>query len=302
MLEDSVVRGDYMRTYRRTQIVTIVALIIAVVTLGVGFAAFSATLNISSSASVSPSSDSFSVGFNATSDGIMGQEQSISPVFGVGAAQGSTVNFRAGDKSLSDLRVYFSEPNQMIQYDLWITNNGELDAYINKFVFNETPVCIAETGASDDLVQDACEGIELVVQLKGMSINSGDNINCVLGKGSSVDISIQIRYKEGSAYADGPFSVDFGNISIESSTVESTSNLILFTVAGVEYQAEEGMTWSEWVNSQYTDGRYQIDDSNVVRLILSDGTCTIGNGGIIYYIYGDDEILSSNYFLSGCSG
>lgn len=34
-------------------------------------------------------------------------------------------------------------------------------------------------------------------------------------------------------------------------------NLITFTVDGVEYQAEKGMTWEAWVNSDYnTDGFY----------------------------------------------
>jgi hypothetical protein len=28
-------------------------------------------------------------------------------------------------------------------------------------------------------------------------------------------------------------------------------NLITFKIDGSEYQAEEGMTWEEWVNSEY---------------------------------------------------
>lgn len=34
-------------------------------------------------------------------------------------------------------------------------------------------------------------------------------------------------------------------------------SLISFTIDGTEYQAEEGMTWGEWVESEYnTDGCY----------------------------------------------
>lgn len=29
------------------------------------------------------------------------------------------------------------------------------------------------------------------------------------------------------------------------------SSLITFTIDGIEYQAEEGMTWEEWCNSEY---------------------------------------------------
>lgn len=32
---------------------------------------------------------------------------------------------------------------------------------------------------------------------------------------------------------------------------DTSKNLITFTIGGVEYQAEEGMTWEEWVNSEY---------------------------------------------------
>lgn len=38
-------------------------------------------------------------------------------------------------------------------------------------------------------------------------------------------------------------------------TKQGATNLITFTIAGTSYQAEEGMTWGEWVESDYnTDG------------------------------------------------
>ena len=38
------------------------------------------------------------------------------------------------------------------------------------------------------------------------------------------------------------------------------SNLITFIVNGTEYQAEEGMTWGEWVDSEYNVNRdFEID-------------------------------------------
>lgn len=42
--------------------------------------------------------------------------------------------------------------------------------------------------------------------------------------------------------------------------VEGAVTLISFTIAGTEYQAEEGMTWQEWVDSSYntSNGRYFI--------------------------------------------
>lgn len=42
--------------------------------------------------------------------------------------------------------------------------------------------------------------------------------------------------------------------------------LIAFTISGIDYQAEEGMTWSEWVASSYNSGGYTESDGKIMRL------------------------------------
>ena len=44
---------------------------------------------------------------------------------------------------------------------------------------------------------------------------------------------------------------------------ESGGNLITFTIDGTEYQAEEGMTWEEWCNSDYNVNNYEYDEWGV---------------------------------------
>ena len=39
--------------------------------------------------------------------------------------------------------------------------------------------------------------------------------------------------------------------------------LISFTIADIVYQAEEGMTWEEWVNSSYNTSGFIITDSRI---------------------------------------
>ena len=39
--------------------------------------------------------------------------------------------------------------------------------------------------------------------------------------------------------------------------------IITFTIDGVEYQAEEGMTWGEWVDSEYNTDSYYIENTYV---------------------------------------
>jgi hypothetical protein len=41
--------------------------------------------------------------------------------------------------------------------------------------------------------------------------------------------------------------------------------LITFTIAGTPYQAEEGMTWEQWVNSDYNNGDFDIRSNAVHR-------------------------------------
>lgn len=48
------------------------------------------------------------------------------------------------------------------------------------------------------------------------------------------------------------------------SVVEPTPTLISFTIAGTSYQAEEGMTWGEWVASSYNTAEYIIMYGNQV--------------------------------------
>lgn len=59
-------------------------------------------------------------------------------------------------------------------------------------------------------------------------------------------------------------------------TVSGAVSLISFTIDGTSYQAEEGMTWGEWVESDYNTGPWvasggYITDGGMVK-ILKDGS------------------------------
>lgn len=52
-------------------------------------------------------------------------------------------------------------------------------------------------------------------------------------------------------------------------TVEK-KNLIAFTIGSVSYEAEDGMTWSEWVNSTYNSCGVYISDNHVYQSDYSE--------------------------------
>ena len=79
-------------------ILSIIALVIAIVGMSLGFAAFSATLNISSSASVTPDSGSFYLGFYPSTTSTL-DDALIAPTTS-GGATGSSVTLSSGSTTI----------------------------------------------------------------------------------------------------------------------------------------------------------------------------------------------------------
>ena len=68
------------------------------------------------------------------------------------------------------------------------------------------------------------------------------------------------------------------------------ATLISFTIDGTSYQAEDGMTWAQWVNSSYNTGGFTV---NV-------GDNTIRNGTNYLYTSSNMQLVSSsNTVISG---
>lgn len=58
------------------------------------------------------------------------------------------------------------------------------------------------------------------------------------------------------------------------------NDLITFTIDGTEYQAESGMTWGEWVESDYNTGGYSIGYADgIYGFVVNEGAGTVVNVG-----------------------
>lgn len=76
--------------------------------------------------------------------------------------------------------------------------------------------------------------------------------------------------------------------------VEEVAQIISFTVDSTSYQAEEGMTWAEWVSSEYNTGGFYIDSSSgepYVFFSVSGRTAAVEDSNYMY-ITGNDIIVS----------
>ena len=77
------------------------------------------------------------------------------------------------------------------------------------------------------------------------------------------DIADVIREKTGET--DSILADDFPDVIRERLQVIPQVTLISFTIAGTSYQAEEGMTWEQWVNSDYNTIGATIQNNLVVN-------------------------------------
>lgn len=75
---------------------------------------------------------------------------------------------------------------------------------------------------------------------------------------------------------------------------EDSGNLITFTIDGTEYQAEEGMTWEEWINSEYNiDMTFGIDEFEGTSIM--NGSMYIGT--LTEYVESSDLIIANYEYI-----
>lgn len=219
-----------MNRNRQTKLIAIIALTLSVCGMTLGFAAFSATLTISSSATVNPNTEDFKIVTSASKTDINVTE--ITPTLEGGAT--ATTAVITNGNTISNIQANFTNPGQVVTYNIFSHNIGKYVVYLNSLLF--LPIegeevkkkCIAETGTSQELVDLACEGISIKVGLihsrYGVDVLLKDDI--ILPKNHDIQINeivegnIIIEYAEGSELADGPFSIQFGDIEFNFSTQE----------------------------------------------------------------------------------
>ena len=69
--------------------------------------------------------------------------------------------------------------------------------------------------------------------------------------------------------------------------------LISFTIDGTSYQAEEGMTWGDWVNSEYDNDEFSVDINAVKK-----GSSFVSNGGS-NIVYTNNQITANAAYVLG---
>ena len=285
---------------KNKQVITMITLIIAIVGLSIGFAAFSNTLNISSSASVTPDANTFDVVFSSSSNSVA--TNSVVPTLNAAATSANinTTNATISGRTISNLSAEFTAPGQSVTYsgNLYVYNAGQLQAQLAGIVFNEAEEnygsykkCTAATKdsnnqdiplseqATQSLVDAACTGIDISVVV-GSSSASPEDLDKTLGNQiinsrEGLPVSITISYN--GAYVDGPMDVKIGSIQI---TATSAINSSLVNV-------------NPWKNRGLTSSYVQFDKSYTAQNpIMPLNSITINHDGSLNL---GGEIKSSDY-------
>jgi len=115
-------------------------------------------------------------------------------------------------------------------------------------------------------------------------------------------------YSSGDFMFDSPMAIGRANagvrptVTIPYTTFKELSktpkeSLISFTIDGTSYQGVEGMTWEEWVNSEYNISNYVIGDNNYI--VSADNKYIICNRFSAAYAKSNDVIDSRSdiYYL-----
>ena len=217
---------------------TIAALIVAIIGLSIGFAAFSNTLTIRSTVTVTPDASTMRVVFSKESGReVAGNPNTVASNNSKYGDPGTIDNSTQGNSILKDLHAKFTEPGQSVKYNLYIVNVGSINGQITGVTFNNVQgvstykKCTAVTKqdttqmATDSLVQSACNGINITVkvgQITATPLNP-DLSYQLINVGNFLPVEVTISYDYGAAYVDGDMDVAFGDIQINvSSAVDST--------------------------------------------------------------------------------
>ena len=215
-----------MEKERTTKVIAIVALLIAVAGLTIGFAAMSSTLIIKSSAEVKANENDFDVELS-TKETEIGTDNVTKTVTGGATAEDAIMISSLHNSTIENIKATFTSPGQSVKYSFYSYNKGKIKAYLNSITFNNNPfkICIPGQNTNQELVNAACENITLTLEVgkdssKITTTESVENIN-----GHALDIStgepiiVTISYT-GDKVADGDFSVSFNDIDLNYDSVD----------------------------------------------------------------------------------
>lgn len=181
-----------MEKERKIKILSLVALIVAVLGLTVAFAALSQTLTINGTASVD--SATWDIHFENLSTGKTSGDASVvtEPIIKDSAdGKKSTV--------IGDYNVVLTKPGDGIAYTFDVTNVGTIDASLAILTKSLKPVCTSNSNVDAD-AKIVCDGLTYTLTYTdtGTAVSQGDNLD----KGMTKNLTLKLDYNSNELPSD----------------------------------------------------------------------------------------------------
>lgn len=203
-----------MEKSRKTKKSVLIILLLLVVGLSIGFAAFASKLTISSSATIKGNAQNFKVVFSDSAT-------SVSGTSAVTAGKATSGGSFSGTE-LTGLKAEFTEPGQTATWTVYAYNAGQFDAFLNDVTIGEiTGTALSSTTQS--FVDEAIKGVKVSVKVgasNAYTTTTSGISNHKLTQGNGEAITITLSYEAGSAIADGDFTVNIGEIKLNYESID----------------------------------------------------------------------------------
>ena len=208
-----------MEKDRGGKVIAIVALLVGVVGLTIGFAAFSNTLTISSQAEYNPDDSVFNVDFSSATGSVVDGNlapKTLTPAENGPTGATATIS-NATDPTITGIKATFTEPGQSVVYEFYTRNIGQLEAFLRSVTFGTASPA---AGTADGKTTVGSEDINLTLTL-GTEDMTGGKVRAAFTTATAHDLAVNaeekvtltISYPTGSDQADGDFTVNFGDIT-----------------------------------------------------------------------------------------
>ena len=208
---------------RYSRYLAVIALLISVVGVSLGFAAYSNTLQIKATADYTAPTTPATPIAELSTDPNTPTPGTVTPTTDGATADPATLT----DNSIENIKVHFTAPNQSATYSFYGVNPSEFASYLNSVVFG-TKTCAPYSNPSNpnpgtaSYVANACNDITMTIAAGSDDyVETNNAINGhTLASGASEVVTVTIEYIDGGAIADGDFTVDFGTAYLNYSTVD----------------------------------------------------------------------------------
>ena len=225
-----------MEKDRDSKLIAIIALIVSIASLSIGFAALAKDVDIvfsNTNTSISGDLDMKIYGYDTESDGYNFDSKVVKPALtSISNIEASPLIISEDNSTISGGSVTLNNPGQSVKYRFGIHNNSEYVAYIKSIDFlgyggtNEFKVCTALSGTEQTLVDEACDDINInfsmadgFVKFDDVTVKDWTWNNVGLSRKTITNVEMSITYNADAVVPNGDFKINFGDIKFSFSSI-----------------------------------------------------------------------------------